>query len=97
MQDRNILTPGQAATRLARMSRYGNTPTPEEEQTARRDLALARLYKEARDVLAQSGGLDPVGCAHVVGFILGASGVKYDAAMLIEGIVRQAVADAQEA
>jgi hypothetical protein len=46
-------------------------------------------------MLSETRGLDPVGCAHIIGFILGASGVKYDAAMLIERIVREAVADAQ--
>lgn len=91
----NILTPGQAATRLARMSRFGNEPTPDEVLEARRDLALANMDKATRDMLRDSQGLSPVGAAHIIGLILGESGVKYDAATVIEGIVRHAVSDAQ--
>lgn len=97
MQDRNIPTPRQAGIAVASLYVHGKTPTPDEVLAARRELAVANLYKAARDMLNESQGLDPVGAAHVVGYILGASGVKYDAATLIEGIVRQAVSDAQEA
>jgi hypothetical protein len=94
MNDKNIATPRQAGARIARLYING-TPTPEKELEARRDLALANLYKAARDMLNESQGLDPQGAAHVVGYILGQSGVKYDATTVIEGIVRNAVSDAQ--
>lgn len=92
----NIPTPGKAATVVAQMFRYGNTPTTEEELAARRSLACARLYKEAREVLPKTHGLDPVGCAHIIGYILGESGVKYDVVTMIERIVRDAVEAAQD-
>jgi len=94
MTEKNIDTPRQAGARIARLYING-APTPEQELAARRNGALASLYKSARDMLNETQGLDPVGCAHLVGFILGASGVKYDNATLIERIVREAVADAQ--
>jgi len=95
MQDKNIPTPRQAGIAIASLYAHGKVPTPEEELTARRRLATANLYKAARDMLNESRGLDPVGAAHVIGFILGASGVKYEAGQLIERIVRDAVSDAQ--
>ncbi|WP_193608263.1 hypothetical protein [Nocardioides lijunqiniae] len=95
MQDNNIETPRQAGVRVAQMYAHGKTPTAEQELAALQHLATANLYKASRDMLSRSRGLDPVGAAHVIGYILGASGVTYEAATLIEGIVRNAVSDAQ--
>lgn len=97
MPEFTVPTPGKAATDIAHMFRHGRTPTPEQELAARRKLALAHLDRDARKLLGPTHGLDGIGCAHIIGLILGASGVKYDAATLVEGIVRNAVEAAQDA
>ncbi|MCB0908235.1 MAG: hypothetical protein KDB63_14065 [Nocardioidaceae bacterium] len=84
-----------ASARLGGLSSYGRTPDPKEEAEARRSLATARVDRELRGTLRQGVRFDGVQAAHLTGLLLSVCGVKYDAATLIEKIVRQAVDEAQ--
>jgi hypothetical protein len=95
MSERDDYDVRREAARLGGLSSYGRTPDPDEEAAARRRLLTARVDRELRSIAASGVRLNDVQTAHLVGLLLSTCGVKYDAAVLIEKVVRAAVVEAQ--
>lgn len=83
-----------ARSKLARLHSGNPNPDPVALAEARVSLAVSKLDREVRDTLT-GVRLDDVYAAHLVGLILGFSGVQYDAVTVIEQAVRDAVTAVQ--
>lgn len=85
-----------AAALLGGLSAHGRTPDPDDEASARRTLATARLDRELRTTARSGIVLDDVQAGHLVGLLLSGCGVKGEVVTALEHLSRVAVRSAQD-
>lgn len=88
-----------ARAQVARLYRFGRTPSQSEADAARAEYVTVKIDAEIRKTVQKSlhgAHLDDTQAAHLCGLVLSHAGVKGKSVDQIEQIIRAAVLEAQQ-